>query len=88
MKSTIAWSWMGKTHGYYKFSAGSLLCEYEWTIKSHRIAGFRVGWMVLSGPKHQKGYIEGLNMLSNMRLCSNVLSQHVVQTSWRLPIRG
>ena len=50
--------------------------------KSHRIAGFRVGWMVLSGPKHHvKGYIEGLNMLSNMRLCSNVLAQQVVQTS-------
>ena len=50
--------------------------------KSHRIAGFRVGWMVLSGPKtHVKGYIEGLNMLSNMRLCSNVLAQQVVQTS-------
>ncbi|CYY82360.1 aminotransferase AlaT [Streptococcus suis] len=50
--------------------------------KSHRICGFRVGWMVLSGPKkHVKGYIEGLNMLSNMRLCSNVLAQQVVQTS-------
>ena len=50
--------------------------------KSHRIAGFRVGWMVLSGPKsHGKGYIEGINMLSNMRLCSNVLAQQVVQTS-------
>ncbi|MEX2784285.1 pyridoxal phosphate-dependent aminotransferase [Streptococcus sp. H49] len=50
--------------------------------KSHRIAGFRVGWMVLSGPKkHVKDYIEGLNMLANMRLCSNVLSQQVVQTS-------
>lgn len=50
--------------------------------KSHRICGFRVGWMVLSGPKESvKGYIEGLNMLSNMRLCSNVLAQHVVQTS-------
>ena len=50
--------------------------------KSHRIAGFRVGWMVLSGPKsHVKGYIEGINMLSNMRLCSNVLAQQVVQTS-------
>lgn len=50
--------------------------------KSHRICGFRVGWMVLSGPKKNvRGYIEGLNMLSNMRLCSNVLSQHVVQTS-------
>ena len=39
--------------------------------------------MVLSGPKtHVKGYIEGLNMLSNMRLCSNVLAQQVVQTSF------
>lgn len=50
--------------------------------KSHRICGFRVGWMVLSGPKtNVKGYIEGLNMLSNMRLCSNVLAQQVIQTS-------
>ncbi|MGY3735970.1 pyridoxal phosphate-dependent aminotransferase [Lactococcus taiwanensis] len=50
--------------------------------KSHRIAGFRVGWMVLSGEKsHVKGYIEGLNMLASMRLCSNVLAQSVVQTS-------
>ncbi|TWT16191.1 pyridoxal phosphate-dependent aminotransferase [Streptococcus sp. sy010] len=50
--------------------------------KSHRIAGFRVGWMVLSGPKaHVKDYIAGLDMLANMRLCSNVLSQQVVQTS-------
>lgn len=50
--------------------------------KSHRIAGFRVGWMVLSGNKsHVKGYIEGLDMLSSMRLCSNVLAQSVVQTS-------
>ncbi|MDY4762076.1 pyridoxal phosphate-dependent aminotransferase [Streptococcus thoraltensis] len=50
--------------------------------KSHRICGFRVGWMVLSGRKNYvQGYIEGLNMLSNMRLCSNVLAQQVVQTS-------
>ncbi len=50
--------------------------------KSHRVAGFRVGWMVLSGDKrHIKDYIEGLNMLSSMRLCSNVLSQQIVQTA-------
>lgn len=49
--------------------------------KSHRVAGFRCGWMVLSGDKsHVKGYIEGLNMLSSMRLCSNVLSQQIIQT--------
>ncbi|OFI49641.1 aminotransferase [Floricoccus tropicus] len=50
--------------------------------KSHRVAGFRVGWMVLSGNKSRvKGYIEGLNMLASMRLCSNVLAQQIVQTS-------
>ncbi|BDP46260.1 hypothetical protein EfmJHP9_11300 [Enterococcus faecium] len=47
--------------------------------KSHRVAGFRVGWMVLSGDKsHVKGYIEGLNMLSSMRLCSNVLWYFII----------
>lgn len=50
--------------------------------KSHRVAGFRVGWMVLSGDKSRvQGYIEGLNMLASMRLCSNVLSQQVIQTA-------
>lgn len=50
--------------------------------KSHRVAGFRVGWMVLSGDKSgAKDYIEGLNMLSSMRLCSNVLSQQIIQTA-------
>lgn len=50
--------------------------------KSHRVAGFRVGWMVLSGDKsHIKDYIQGLNMLASMRLCSNVLSQHIIQTA-------
>jgi alanine-synthesizing transaminase len=50
--------------------------------KSHRVAGFRVGWMILSGNKDMaKGYIEGIKMLSSMRLCSNVPAQHAVQTS-------
>ncbi len=50
--------------------------------KSHRIAGFRVGWMCLSGDKSKaQGYIEGLNMLSSMRLCSNVPAQSIVQTA-------
>lgn len=49
--------------------------------KSHMVAGFRAGWMVLSGPKdHAKGYIEGIRMLSNMRLCSNVPAQSIIQT--------
>ena len=50
--------------------------------KSHMIAGFRCGWMILSGAKEKaKDYIEGLNMLSNMRLCSNVAAQCIVQTA-------
>ena len=50
--------------------------------KSHMIAGYRVGWMVLSGNLDAgRDYIEGLNMLSNMRLCSNVPAQSIVQTA-------
>ena len=46
------------------------------------IAGYRIGWMVLSGNKKiARDYIEGLNMLSNMRLCSNVPAQSIVQTA-------
>lgn len=50
--------------------------------KTYRAAGFRQGWMALSGPKkHVKGYIEGLNMLSSMRLCANVPLQHAIQAA-------
>jgi alanine-synthesizing transaminase len=50
--------------------------------KSHLVAGFRIGWMILSGDRSKvKGYIEGLNMMASMRLCSNVLAQQIVQTA-------
>lgn len=50
--------------------------------KSHRVAGYRCGWMCLSGDKSRaQGYIEGLNLLSNMRLCSNVPGQSIIQTA-------
>ncbi len=50
--------------------------------KNYRSCGYRVGWMVVSGEKrHAKDYIEGLNMLSSMRLCSNVPGQHAIQTA-------
>lgn len=46
------------------------------------VAGYRIGWMILSGNKEAaKDYIEGINMLSNMRLCSNVPAQSIVQTA-------
>lgn len=50
--------------------------------KTYRAPGFRSGWMVISGNKKiAQGYIEGLNMLSSMRLCSNVPAQFAVQTA-------
>ena len=50
--------------------------------KSHMIAGYRIGWMVLSGNKRcMRDFIYGINMLSNMRLCSNVPAQSIVQTA-------
>ena len=50
--------------------------------KSYRSCGYRAGWLVLSGDKRQaKDYIEGLNMLSNMRLCANVPGQYAIQTA-------
>lgn len=63
--------------------APDLFCvTFNGLSKSHMIAGFRIGWMVLSGPKdYAKSYIEGINMLSSMRLCSNVPAQAIVQTA-------
>ena len=50
--------------------------------KSYRSCGYRAGWLALSGDKrHAKDYIEGLNMLSNMRLCANVPGQYAIQTA-------
>lgn len=73
----------GKKHTAIASLAPDVFCvSMNGLSKSHRICGFRVGWMVLSGPKQNvKEYIEGLNMLANMRLCANVLGQNVVQTS-------
>ncbi len=63
--------------------APDLFCvTYSGLSKSHMIAGFRIGWMILSGNKKiARDYIEGLQMLSNMRLCSNVPAQSIVQTA-------
>ncbi len=50
--------------------------------KSYRVAGFRSGWMTISGDKERaESYIEGLNMLASTRLCANVPAQHAVQSS-------
>jgi alanine-synthesizing transaminase len=50
--------------------------------KTYRVAGFRTGWMVVSGAKHRaRDYIEGLDILASMRLCPNVPTQHAIQTA-------
>ncbi len=59
-----------------------LTVSFNGLSKSHRVAGFRSGWMCLAGEKkHARGYIEGLNLLASMRLCSNVPAQSIIQTA-------
>jgi alanine-synthesizing transaminase len=58
------------------------IVSFNGLSKSYRLAGFRSGWMILSGPKeHASSYIEGLEILTNMRLCANVPAQFAVQTA-------
>ena len=73
----------GEEHIATASLAPDLFCvTFSGLSKSHMICGFRVGWMILSGNKEiAKDYIEGLNMLSNMRLCSNVPGQSIIQTA-------
>ena len=63
-------------------SADVLTLTFNSLSKSYRSCGYRAGWMVVSGDKSvAKDYIEGLNMLSNMKLCSNVPGQWAIQTA-------
>ena len=58
------------------------IISFNGLSKNYRLAGFRAGWMVLSGARHRAmDYIEGLEILSNMRLCSNVPAQQAIQTA-------
>jgi alanine-synthesizing transaminase len=63
--------------------APDLLClTFNGLSKAYRVAGFRSGWMVVSGPReHARDYVEGLDILANMRLCANVPAQHAIQTA-------
>ena len=73
----------GEKHISIASMAPDIFCvTFSGLSKSHMIAGFRIGWMILSGNKKvAKDYIDGINMLSNMRLCSNVPAQSIVQTA-------
>ncbi|XID75854.1 pyridoxal phosphate-dependent aminotransferase [Alkanindiges sp. WGS2144] len=63
--------------------ATDILClTFNGLSKSYRIAGFRSGWLMVSGDKSRaKDYIEGLDMLASMRLCANVQAQFAIQTA-------
>jgi len=73
----------GEKHISVASLAPDVFCvTFSGLSKSHMIAGFRIGWMVISGNKKiGEDYIQGINMLSNMRLCSNVPAQSIVQTA-------
>ncbi len=63
--------------------ADDILCiTFNGLSKAYRVAGFRAGWMVISGNKKSaQDYIEGIELLASMRLCSNVPGQHAIQTA-------
>ncbi len=73
--------------GAVHYPMGSLVTDtlcvsYGGLSKNYRSAGFRGGWMILSGAKHKaKSYMEGLLLLASMRLCANVPTQYAIQTA-------
>ncbi len=73
----------GALHTSIASLAPDVFClTFNGLSKAYRVAGFRSGWVGLSGPKHRAcSYIEGLNILANMRLCANVPAQHAIQTA-------
>ena len=73
----------GETHTAIASLAPDLLTVcFNGLSKSHYVAGYRAGWMCLAGDKSKaQDYIEGLNLLSTMRLCSNVPAQSIIQTA-------
>lgn len=63
-------------------TTNTLVVTLNGLSKSHRVPGFRVGWMVLSGNREcARDYIEGIDILTSMRLCANVPAQYAIQTS-------
>jgi alanine-synthesizing transaminase len=76
----------GKKHVSIASLAPKCMCiTFNGLSKSHLIAGYRVGWMSLSGDKkNAAGYIEGIKLLSSMRLCSNVPAQSLIAPALKL----
>lgn len=61
---------------------GVLCLTFSGLSKAYRVAGFRSGWVAISGPKKRAAsFLEGINLLANMRMCANVPAQHAIQTA-------
>lgn len=73
----------GAVHTSIAALAPDLFClTFSGLSKTYRVCGYRSGWMVLSGPRERaSSYIEGLDILANMRLCPNVPGQHAIQAA-------
>ncbi|MGO1165407.1 MAG: pyridoxal phosphate-dependent aminotransferase [Janibacter sp.] len=70
-------------HHAAKFADDDVLClTFSGLSKAYRVCGYRAGWVMISGPKHEAAdFLEGLTLLANMRMCSNVPAQHTIQTA-------
>jgi alanine-synthesizing transaminase len=73
----------GAEHTALAALAPDVLCvTFNGLSKSYRVAGYRAGWAVVSGPReHARSFLEGLTLLANMRLCPNVPAQHGIQAA-------
>ena len=70
-------------HHAARFAGEDVLClTFSGLSKAYRVCGYRAGWVMISGPKHlASDFLEGLTLLSNMRMCPNVPAQHAIQTA-------
>jgi alanine-synthesizing transaminase len=70
-------------HHAAEYAGDDVLClTFSGLSKAYRVCGYRAGWVMISGPKHQAAdFLEGLTLLANMRMCSNVPAQHAIQTA-------
>ena len=73
----------GTVHTSIASLADDVLCvTFNGLSKAYRLAGFRSGWMIVSGPTHKaRDLVEGFNLLTSMRMCPNVPAQHAIQTA-------
>ena len=74
----------GAVHHHVATLAGddAIVLTFSGLSKAYRVCGYRAGWVMVSGPRHLAAdYLEGLNLLANMRMCANVPAQHAIQTA-------